>query len=258
MQPTAEAIVVLQARMSSSRFPGKVMSIVNGKPIIEWQIRRIQNARTIKKIVVATSTDISDDILANYLTKIGIEVYRGDLFNVISRYVNVIERYKPRIFVRLTGDCPLVMPELIDKMVEDFESGNWDYMSNALEPTFPDGLDIEVVDSNSFLRFSTQELTNDEIEHVTLGMYSRHGFASVKSIVNDQNFGHERWTLDYPEDLDFIRDVYSNFEGREIDFMLSEVQNLLLSNPGIKNKIPSTFRNIAISDAHNQESKSHD
>jgi spore coat polysaccharide biosynthesis protein SpsF len=258
VQPITEAIVVLQARMSSSRFPGKVMSIVNGKPIIEWQIRRIQNARTIKKVVVATSTDPSDDILADYLTKIGVEVYRGDLNNVIRRYVNVIEKYKPRFFIRLTGDCPLVMPELIDKMVDDFESGKWEYMSNALEPSFPDGLDIEVVESNSFLRLSTQELTKKEIEHVTLGMYSRFGFASVKSVVNDQDFGYERWTLDYPEDLDFIRDVYSNFEGREADFMLVEVYDLLLNNSKIKNKIPSTFRNIAISDNPKQEIKLHE
>ena len=258
MQPKAEAIVVLQARMSSSRFPGKVMSIVNGKPIIEWQIRRIQNARTIKRVVVATSTDPSDDILDSYLTGIGVEVYRGDLNNVISRYVNIIEKYKPKFFVRLTGDCPLVMPELIDKMVDNFESGEWEYMSNALEPTFPDGLDIEVVESNSFLRFSTQELTKKEMEHVTLGMYSRPGFASVKSVVNDKDFGHERWTLDYPGDLDFIRDVYSNFEGREVDFMLVEVYNLLLNNSKIKNKIPSTFRNIAISDNPNEEINSHE
>jgi spore coat polysaccharide biosynthesis protein SpsF len=224
------------------------MSIVNGKPVIEWQIRRILNARTIKQVVVATSIDASDDILDSHLTGIGVDVYRGDLNNVISRYVNVIEEYKPKFFVRLTGDCPLVMPELIDRMVNDFEAGEWEYMSNALEPTFPDGLDIEVVDSNSFLRFSTQELTKEEMEHVTLGMYSRPGFASVKSVVNEQDFGHERWTLDYPEDLDFIREVYSNFEGRETDFMLDEVYELLLNNTNIKNKIPSSFRNIAISD----------
>ena len=88
---------------------------------------------------------------------------RGSLDDVLARYIKVENKYNPDSIIRLTGDCPLVMPELIDKMVEDFESGDWDYMSNALEPTFPDGLDIEVVDSNSFLRFSTQELTNDEI-----------------------------------------------------------------------------------------------
>jgi spore coat polysaccharide biosynthesis protein SpsF len=234
------------------------MSIVNGKPIIDWQIRRVQNARTIKKVVVATSTDPSDDILANYLSKVGVEVYRGDLNNVISRYVNVIKEYKPRFFIRLTGDCPLVMPELIDKMVCDFESGEWEYMSNALEPTFPDGLDIEVVESDSFLRFSAQKLTKQELEHVTLGMYSRPGFASVKSIVSDQDFGHERWTLDYPEDLEFIKDVYSNFRGREADFMLAEVYNLLLNNSKIRNKIPPTFRNIAISNHSNEETNYHE
>ncbi len=143
-------LAVLQARMSSTRLPGKVMSQINGHPMIYWEICRISKAKHVNKIVVAISDQSSDDILANYLQSIYQEYIRGPLDNVLGRYVKAEENYNPSAIIRLTADCPLVMPELIDQYLEIFHKSDFDYLSNTLELSYPDGLDIEIIKPGIF------------------------------------------------------------------------------------------------------------
>lgn len=132
-----KTLVILQARMSSSRMPGKVMEIINGKPMIFWQIARVKLAKKVNKILVATSSDQTDDFFSEYLVSENIEVYRGSLSNVHSRYLEIIQmREEFRNIVRLTGDCPLVMPEIIDSLVAHLEENSLDYVSNT-NPDLP-------------------------------------------------------------------------------------------------------------------------
>jgi spore coat polysaccharide biosynthesis protein SpsF len=233
--------------MSSSRCPGKVMAIVNGRPLIEWQIRRIERAKFVNRIVVATSVESSDDILAEYLMQIGVEVYRGDLENVMGRFIGVITEFVPDTVIRLTGDCPLTMPNLIDEMASNFDSNQYDYMSNAIEPTFPDGLDIEIFKASALNRLSKFELSSEEKEHVTLGFLTRKQEFAVGSYKGRMDYSHERWTVDYPEDLEFMRKIYSKFVGRETQFTMDEIILVLKSDPAIVNKISSQFRNRSLS-----------
>jgi len=239
-------LVILQARMGSSRLPGKIMKIVNGKPIIEWQIRRILESAEINQLVVATTNSPSDEILVKHLNTIGIEVFRGPEHNVLDRFLGVIRNYNPEIILRLTADCPLVMPTLIDDAVRCFVGSNYDYLSNALDETYPDGLDVEVMSSKALLKLETLDLSSDELEHVTLGIYQRPSLFRIGKINSVVNLGNHRWTLDYLEDLEFVQRVYAYFEGRELTFSLNEVLQLLASEPKLQNSVLPNFRNIAI------------
>jgi spore coat polysaccharide biosynthesis protein SpsF (cytidylyltransferase family) len=148
-------LVILQARMSSNRLPGKVLATVNGKPMIHWQLKRIKMARCVNQIVVATSTDPSDDVLVQTLQENEYLVERGSLDNVLERFLGVIKKFgEYENIIRLTGDCPLVMPEILEEMIFEFENCNLDYFSNALEPSFPDGLDIEIMKSTALERLA--------------------------------------------------------------------------------------------------------
>ncbi len=222
---------VLQARMSSSRLPGKVMAIVNGKPVIYWQIKRIMKSNLIDTLVVVTSSDISDDVLYNYLISERIEVYRGSLENVFSRYLEVIKKYNPDSIVRFTADCPMIMPEIIDSVVEAGLISNCDYLSNTLIPSFPDGLDTEYVSSRAIKELSKLNLTQSEQEHVTLGIYGRANIFEVQNYMNNTDLSSYRWTLDTVDDLKFLRFVFAEFLNRETEFNLADLLHLHKEHP---------------------------
>jgi spore coat polysaccharide biosynthesis protein SpsF len=227
-------LAILQARMSSSRLPGKVMMEINGKPMIYWQVQRILRAKSVSSLVVATSLAPSDDALVLFLKENGIDVYRGELDNVLSRFIKVSERYPHNALIRLTGDCPLVMPKLIDQMVKEFYEQDVDYLSNTLKPTFPDGLDIEIVKHGVLKSLSAFDLELKELEHVTYGIYTRPEIFKLSNFLNESNRSQDRWTVDYQEDLDFVRLIFSQFPGRETKFTYEEVVEFLEENPQLR------------------------
>jgi spore coat polysaccharide biosynthesis protein SpsF len=239
-------VVFLQARMSSKRFPGKVMKEINGKPMIAWQIQRILQSTMISEVVVLTSTDNSDDILVDYLESIGVAVFRGSLEDVHSRFLEAIKIYEPRIFIRVTGDCPLVMSNIIDEMINRFRLEMPEYMSSALKPTFPDGLDVEIVSSDAFLRLNEYQLSLEEREHATLGIWKRPLEFRLESFENVVDLSGERWTVDYPEDLEFVRRIFGHMEGKEATFLLEDVLELLSTHRDIRNSLSGELRNIAL------------
>ena len=239
-------LVILQARMSSKRFPGKVLQDLLGKPMIIRQISRIQSAKNIGKIVVATTRRQDDDLLASTLLENEIDIYRGATDDVISRYVKVIRKFQANTVVRLTADCPLVMPELLDSMIEDFSCNNWDYLSNTIFPTYPDGLDIEIFSAKSLITLYSMKLTDPEKEHVTLGFHNRKKEFNLHNYESNLDYSNLRWTVDYPEDLEFIRNVYSKFQDRMNMFGFDEVLDLIRENPGMQSIIPASLRNEAL------------
>lgn len=236
-------LVILQARMSSSRLPGKVLMNINGKPMIHWQIQRILKSSLVSQLVVATSVDSSDDSLVKFLEENSIIVRRGSLDDVLSRFIQVANEYPYDALIRLTGDCPLVMPELIDQMIDSFFEQKVDYLSNTLVPTFPDGLDIEVLNSGVLEKLTTFGLTNKELEHVTYGVYTRPETFRLKNFLNDTDRSQDRWTVDYQEDFDFVQAIFQEFSGRETFFSYEEVCDFLSKNPGLKSRAQSYQRN---------------
>ena len=243
-----DKVAILQARLGSTRLPGKVLLEVSGKPLIEWQIRRINKGFNVP-VVVATSTDESDDPLADYLKNIGVEFIRGPLSDVAERFRIVIDNYKPKYFIRLTADCPLVMPDLIRDMDERFNQMDVDYLSNTINPTYPDGLDVEFVKSSSFLQLKQRELTQPEKEHVTLGLYRGHSQFKLYSYEHHQDLSHHRWTVDYPEDFEFVNRVFGNFPGQEIAFKMEDVLSAIHSGVIENNSLSPELRNVSLNES---------
>lgn len=239
-------LVIVQARMGSTRLPGKVMKEVNGKPMIYWQLKRIEQSKMISSMVVATSTDAEDDILTEYLNTEGFSVYRGSALNVLERYSGVISEYSPKVCVRLTADCPLFMPEILDKMLIDFSSMEVDYYSNTIVPTFPDGLDIEIFRPESLLDLKKFELKDYEKEHVTIGLYMRPKTYSIRNYLDVKDESGQRWTVDYQEDLDFVREFYKYFEGRELSFNYVDACDFVREHPDSWSKIDPGRRDEAL------------
>jgi spore coat polysaccharide biosynthesis protein SpsF len=213
--------------MSSTRLPGKVLLPIAGKPMIIRQLERVMCSRNIDELVVLTSDDPSDDDLVEVLMAHGYEYIRGSLGDVYSRYIKAIDVYSPEIVVRLTGDCPLVDPEVIDHVIDVFKSNNVDYASNTLNPTFPDGLDAEVFSANTLLSLGSFDLTQKELEHVTYGIYSRPEVFNLFSVEQSPDRSHFRWTVDIAEDYQFVCRIYNELFSMNQNFRQSDIIGLM-------------------------------
>ena len=224
-------LAVIQARMSSTRLPGKVLKDVLGKPMIIRQLERITRSKLIDQIVVATSTESSDDQLAEAVTEAGFIVFRGSLDDVLSRFQILRAELNPTHIVRLTADCPMTDPSVIDGIIEQHLATQVDYTSNVISRTFPRGLDAEVFTAAALDRLSELKLSADEHEHVTLGFYRRPGEFTLTNYAGQVNKSHLRWTVDNPEDYDFAVWVYSQLYPAKPNFESADILALLDSHP---------------------------
>jgi spore coat polysaccharide biosynthesis protein SpsF len=224
-------LAVLQARMSSSRLPGKVMKFINGKPMIFYQINRILQSEKVDDLIVATSIDKSDDSLVEYLIEQNIKVYRGDLLNVFSRFCEIERIKKPSAIIRLTADCPFTMPQLIDQMVDVFYKEEVDYLSNTLQLTYPDGVDIEIIKNGVLEKLGSLQLSDLEKEHVTLGIINHSNLFLTKNFSNSVDISHYRWTVETEEDFNFVNNIFCHFTGKELTFTLYDLFNYFMQHP---------------------------
>jgi glutamate-1-semialdehyde 2,1-aminomutase len=205
-----KTVAIVQARMGSTRFPGKVMKRINGKPLIELLLARLARAKEIDKIVLATSLEEKNRSLIAHVESLGYACERGSEHDVLSRYVEAARAHGAEVVVRITGDCPLVDAALVDECISRFRVAGVDYYSNTAPPTFPDGLDIEV------MRFSALEQANQETqsafdrEHVT--PYIREsGKFSKDALQSGRDLSTLRWTVDEPADFDAVEKVFAHF-----------------------------------------------
>ena len=239
-------LLIIQARTSSRRLPGKVLIPVNGKPILEWQTLRVLQTASIDQVVIATSVESSDDEVEVIANKCGIPTVRGSLENVVSRFIKAVDIYEPKVVIRITGDCPLYMPTLCEMMINEFEKSNVDYLSNTLIPTYPDGCDIEIFSSGAIRELEQMYLTSSELEHVTLGIYQRNQQFNCKNFTNKVNENSHRWTLDTLDDLEFVKKIYEEFKGRETSFAYEDVMSFLRKNPELARYDDGTMRNSGL------------
>jgi spore coat polysaccharide biosynthesis protein SpsF len=239
-------LAILQARLSSTRLPGKVLEPILGEPMIVRQIERIQRSRLIDRLVVATSIDASDDPLAAELQGRGIEVRRGPLDDVVSRFGDVVTEFEPDTVVRLTADCPLTDATVIDLVIESHLASSSDYSSNTISPSYPDGLDVECVTSSAFRRLVRLPLTIREREHVTLGIYGRPLEFSINSVTQDVDRSGLRWTVDVPDDLEFVRTVYADLYDGNNGFDQVAILGLLARRPDLNRTELDLARNAGL------------
>ena len=222
---------VLQARVSSSRLPGKVLALVEGQPMILRQIERLRRARRLDALIVATSTDPSDDPLAALCRTEGVAVSRGPLDDVLGRMLAAARPFAPEWLVRLTGDCPLADPALIDQVIAETRAAGADYGSNAVEPTWPDGLDVEVVRMAVLEAIAAEPRSPAEREHVTLAIHRRPERFRLLHVKSPRDLSALRWTVDEPRDLAFVRRVYAALYPGKPDFDTADILDLLARTP---------------------------
>ncbi len=228
-------VAIIQARMGSSRLPGKVLLDIGGKPMLDRVVVRTRRAQTIGRVVLATTWDESDDPVAAYCLAQGFPVYRGDPLDVLDRYYQVARLFDARTIVRLTGDCPLIDPREIDRTVRAFHIGEVDFAANRLPPpwrrTTPIGMDTEVVTFEALERAWQEADQKHQREHVMPYLYEEPERFRVLLVDHDPDLGQFRLTVDTPEDLTLVRKIFESF-GNSDSFSLREIIELLNRHPG--------------------------
>lgn len=229
--------LIIQARMSSSRFPGKVLAEISGKPMLEYSLVRLKKARTLSSIVVATSTDASDDPIEEFCAKRAIPVYRGSLTDVLDRYYQAAVHFgKNDVIARVTGDCPLIDPAVVDLCVDQFLAGDFDYLANTV-PTegcrFPDGMDVEVFSMAALERAWKEAKKPSEREHVTFYFWKTHSLFKTGRVGWPDDLSKYRLTVDYPQDIEVTKAILNAFQGREAVVSMGEIVDFLKKNPEV-------------------------
>jgi spore coat polysaccharide biosynthesis protein SpsF len=229
-----KTVAIIQARMSSTRLPGKVLKVVEGRTILERMVERVKRARSVDETLVATTVDDSDEPIVELCQKTGIAWYRGSLQDVLDRYYQAALLHHGDIVVRLTGDCPLMDPDLIDDVVNAMKMEKADFACNRLPPpmsrTFPIGLDVEACTFAALERAWKEATEKHEREHVLPYLYDVPGRFKVVQLNHTEDLGKMRWTLDTPEDLELLKQIYARFNGRN-DFSWLDVLALFTKEP---------------------------
>lgn len=224
---------ILQARCSSSRLPGKVLKPILGEPMLARQIERLRRVRKIDRLIVATSSDARDAGLAELCADADIACFRGSLDDVLDRFYQAAVHYQAYHVVRLTGDCPLCDPELIDQLIDLFLDGRHDYASTALVPTYPDGLDAEIMTMDALGQAWREARSPSDREHVTPFIHTRPERFKLASLIAETDLSDLRWTVDEPEDFEMVSRVYEALYPGNPEFSTADILGFLEDNPEI-------------------------
>jgi len=205
---SGKILCILQARMSSTRLPGKILKEIKDKPLIAYEIDRIKKSKKIDKIVIATSYDATNDILEDFCKKYNIDCFRGEENDVLKRFFDCSNKYDDYdIIVRLTWDCPLIDPDILDETIKKFLKADVEYWSNSEPPTFPDWLDAEIFTRTALEITNEKSVLLSEREHVT--PYMKKHFKKI-NYAFDIDFSWYRLTVDEKEDLELIEKLIIN------------------------------------------------
>jgi spore coat polysaccharide biosynthesis protein SpsF len=229
-------VVIIQGRMASSRLPGKILLDIAGKPMLEHVVERARRARTVDLAVVATTTQPEDDAVEAYCRQAGIAVSRGSLQDVLDRFYQAALAYKADTVVRLTADCPLLDPQVLDHTVEEFRRAGVDFGCNRLPPplkrTYPIGLDVEVCTFQALERAWKEAIEPHEREHVMPYLYDTPGRFKILRVDYEKDYSNMRWTVDTPEDLQLVRLIFARLAvSGKPDFTWLDVLDLFEREP---------------------------
>ncbi len=222
---------IIQARMTSTRLPGKVLMNIEQKPMLWHIINRLKSSVKIDDIILAIPDTKENDSLEIFSKKNNIDYFRGSEEDVLSRYYNSAKKYHAEVVVRITADCPLIDPEVVDMAIEKHLASGADYTSNILERTFPRGLDVEVFNSKALAKSYKEAKESYQKEHVTPYIWELPEKFHLANIENPENFSHMRWTVDEREDLEFVREIYKRLSKTGKIFLMRDITNLLKKYP---------------------------
>ena len=231
MTSERRVVAIVQARMSSRRLPGKVLTRLAGSPVLALVVGRLRRATLVDEVVVATSTDPSDDPVADWCTESGTRCHRGSLDDVLDRFLGAARASHAALVVRITADCPLIDPDLVDLVIRTTIDQDLEY--GGLSGEFPDGLDCEVMSRAALERAAEEATLPSEREHVTPYLQRpdvpiRRG--EVRPLIG---LGHHRWTLDRPQDLRFLESLLAHTQKDALTVTTDDVLAVLAENPGL-------------------------
>ena len=237
-----KVIALIQVRMNSTRLPKKAMLKLDDTSVIEFLLKRLKLSKEIDEIVVATTKNKADKILVKHVEDLGIKVFEGSETNVLDRFYKAAKKFNADVVIRITGDCPLIDPFLIDEMLKKFLGSDLDYLSNCFPPSYPDGLDTEIFTFETLKKTWEEANTDHELEHVTPYMYETKNF-KVDTFKSDVDLKDNRWTVDEKEDLEFVNKVLKKISPK-IDFTWEDVLKVVKKNPDLKNINSHIARNV--------------
>ncbi len=230
-----ETLIILQARMSSSRLPNKVLMPILGKPMLAHQIDRVSTLNIPHTLVVATSTQCSDDPIAELCGQLNVNCFRGSLDDVLARYYQAAIKFSKNNtltnIVRITGDCPLIDSDIIDKVINLFLTSKVDYCSNCIPATLPDGLDVEVFSFSALEKAYQLAKKISEREHVTPFIRNNPQLFTVNNYNHQPDLSQYRWTVDEPKDFKLVTKIYQALSPQKPNFKLADILHLIQQQP---------------------------
>jgi len=235
---------IIQARMSSTRLPGKVLLPLGGVTVLEHTIGQVKKAKHIGRIIVATSDSADDDAIAKLCKKIGVPVFRGSLSDVLDRYYQTAKKFGAEHIARVTSDCPVIDPAIIDRVAEEYErdseKGECDYISTGrITTTFPDGMDTEIFSFKALEQAWNEAKLPSEREHVTPFIWNHPERFRVVEVKNDRDLSAVRLTLDEPNDYMVLQDIVKNVP----ELTMENIVSYLKTNPDVAMKNASIVNN---------------
>jgi spore coat polysaccharide biosynthesis protein SpsF len=221
---------IIQARMGSTRLPGKVLLDLGGDTVLSRVVHRVHRSQLIAEVIIATTKDRRDDAIVAECHRLNVRCFRGEELDVLDRYYRAAREANAEGIVRITSDCPLIEPEISDKVIQAFLDRGPDYASNTLTRTYPRGLDTEVMTFEALGRAWKEARRDYQRVHVTPYIYENPTAFTVVQVMAEGNLADYRWTLDTPEDLAFLRAVYSRM-GNDNRIYWRDLLDLLTSEP---------------------------
>ena len=226
-----KVIAILQARTSSSRLPNKVLLPILGEPMLARQIERVLRATEITELIVATSNESSDDRIVEVCDMMDVSCFRGDLNDVLDRFYQAGLHARADHIVRLTGDCPLISPDIIDLVIRKHLNSGADYTTNCMPPSFPDGLDVEIAKFSVIKEIWQSAVLPSEREHVTLAILDKKRNYELANFCSKNDLSDHRWTVDEPTDFEFVAEIYARLYQQNNEFDVADILALLESEP---------------------------
>lgn len=226
-------LAIIQARCSSSRLPGKVLLPLAGEPLLYRLVERVRQTRLVDHVVVATSEEPSDEPLAEMCRQKGIACFRGPLDDVLERFYLAASGYSPEAVMRITGDCPLFDPDLADEMIARYREDDYDYASNDIVSTYPDGLDLEIIRFSALRQAWEKAVLPSEREHVTSYVWNRPEDFRILDILSHEDLSSLRLTVDEPRDYEVVSRIFNRLYPGNDRFRLDDILRLLREDPQI-------------------------
>lgn len=229
----SKVVIIIQARMGSTRLPKKTLKTVGDKPLLSYLIERIKAAKLADQALIATTTNAEDDAIAQACALYQVPVFRGSALDVLDRYYRAAKTFHADAIVRITGDCPLIDPQIIDSVINYYQEHEpqYDYVSNMLHPGYPRGMDVEIFSFQALEKIHQAAQAPEEREHVTLYFYEHPDLFSLGSVESKQDFSKYRFTVDTEKDFQLVSRLLSTLAPTNPLFTLKDIVDLMEQHP---------------------------